>query len=125
MSSRRKGRRFELDLYNDLKQIMPSIRMSKWSGGQADEPGDLYTDAMLFEVKRINKASANKIAAWYKKLLDEAKSVDKTIAILIIKEDYRDTTVFFNLSVLLDVDYIVRMYYDDFKKLFVSRELIR
>lgn len=124
MSSRRKGRRFELDLYNDLKQIMPNISMSKWSGGQADEPGDLYTKKMLFEVKRINKASANKIAAWYKKLLAEAKSVDKSIAILIIKEDYRDTTVYFNLSVFTEADCIVQTYYESFKTLFVSLGLI-
>lgn len=124
MGSRRKGRRYELDIYNDLKKIMPDISLSKWSGGQADEPGDLYTKNMLFEVKRIKKASANKIHEWYDKLLEEAHSVNKTAAILIVKQDYRDAVVFFNLSLMANADCIVQAYYEDFKNLFVAQGLI-
>jgi hypothetical protein len=51
--SKRKGRRFELDIYNELKNSIPDLHLSKWSGGTVDEPGDLFTKRLFIEVKHV------------------------------------------------------------------------
>lgn len=124
MSSRRKGRRFELDLYNELKEMIPDISMSKWSGSQADEPGDMYSNTALFEVKRIKRASENKIMSWFDKLLEELATTDQKYPVLIVKEDFRAPVVYINLNMINTIDCVIRLYYDDFKRLVTDHNIL-
>jgi len=87
MSSKRKGRDFELFVYNDLKIELPDIKLSKWSGVGADEPGDLMTSKILFECKRFRHASDNLIQEWMNKdAIREADQLDK-IPVVIYRLD--------------------------------------
>lgn len=97
MSSKRKGRNFELFVYKNLKNEVEGLQLSKWSGVSRDDPGDLNTPYLLFELKRFKTASDNKIQSWMEEAVEEAKKVDK-IPIVIYKFDRKKAKFVFRLQ---------------------------
>jgi hypothetical protein len=97
MSSKRKGRNFELSVYKKLKNELGGLQLSKWSGVSKDDPGDLNTPYLLFELKRFKTASDNKIQSWMKEAEKEAEKVQK-IPIVIYKLDRKKAKFMFRLQ---------------------------
>lgn len=88
---KKKGRAFELSVYNELVKFIPSIRLSKWSGS-SDEPADLFGNHVTIEVKHVNKCSDNKIFTWFKHLQDEAPLGH--VPVLIIRKTSQKNKVY-------------------------------
>jgi len=116
---KKKGRGFELLVYNELVKLVPSIRLSKWSGC-SDEPGDLFGNHVTIEAKHVKNYSDNEITRWFKKLKDEAPDY---IPILIVRKNRYKNKVFIHTRNLgINVDDIVMFGWDSGKLLIKQLE---
>jgi len=110
MNVKVKGRAFELEMYNELKKTIPSIRLSKWSGVTSDEPADLFGKHVLIETKFVKDYNDNEIKKWFKETQDNCNI--NQVAVLIVKQNYRGIKTFFHSKDLgLDISDIVMVYW--------------
>ena len=110
MNIKAKGRAFELELYNELKKVAPTIRLSKWSGVTSDEPADLFGNHVLIEAKFVKEYNDNEIKKWFKETQDNCSA--SQVAVLVVKQNRRGIKTFFHSKDLgLKVSDIVMFYW--------------
>lgn len=90
--SKRKGNSFENKILRELRKIHPDTYKALGSGNAKDDKGDIIFGRYLIECKHHKRFSRNELQKYFEKVDREADSAEK-IAVLVFKENRRDTMV--------------------------------
>ncbi len=102
MNVKKKGRNFELSIYNQLRTSIPSIRLSKWSGCTQDEPGDIFGNNIIIDTKHYSTYTDGTVRTWISQLEEEAKRLPTPhIPIIIARANHKPIKVYIKSSHLL------------------------
>jgi len=122
--SKSKGNKFENKIYKDLREIIPSLKLTIGSGN-SEADADLISNQFIIECKHYKKVTPKLIDRWCKKLLRDAKQ-QKTFKtpLLIYKQNYKPTMVV-RLSNFNEYrqEYKYEIFKDVLKIMGINREL--
>jgi hypothetical protein len=93
--SKSKGNRYENQVYKELREVLPDIKLTIGSGN-SESDSDLVSDHFVMELKHYKTLSDNQIKKFWAKVSSEAQQHNKQ-PVLIYKENYKVPKVMINM----------------------------